>query len=190
MRHEAQCSIWPAFWTHAVSWPSGGEIDIFEGVNLQPQNQVALHSVAGCEASPTSETSPNGVLQSTNCDYTQNANQGCTFTDTRNASYGAGFAQNGGGIYAAELSSDAISVWFFPVGSKVFFSAVFPLSLTRSRSSLVALSNSQRPPRLLLSTRSVILGSAYRVLPSVELQHQPILCRSTTHDQHRSLRRL
>ncbi|GAA5975716.1 hypothetical protein JCM5350_002704 [Sporobolomyces pararoseus] len=108
------CSVWPAAWSHAVSWPSGGEIDIFEGVNLQPQNQVALHSVAGCYASPTTETSPNGILESTNCDYTVNANQGCTFTDTRNSSYGAGFAENGGGVYAAELSSDAISVWFFP----------------------------------------------------------------------------
>ncbi|GAA5838567.1 hypothetical protein JCM3766R1_006014 [Sporobolomyces carnicolor] len=108
------CSVWPAFWSHAVSWPSGGEIDIFEGVNLQPQNQVALHSVAGCYAAQTGNTSPNGVLESTNCDYLVNANQGCTFTDTRNASYGAGFAQNGGGVFAAELSSDAISVWFFP----------------------------------------------------------------------------
>ncbi|GAA5929365.1 glycoside hydrolase family 16 protein [Sporobolomyces koalae] len=109
------CSVWPAFWSHAVSWPSGGELDIFEGVNLQPTNQIALHTVAGCYA-PSSETatSPNGLLQSTNCDYTVNANQGCTFTDTRNASYGAGFAASGGGMFVGELSSDAISVWFFP----------------------------------------------------------------------------
>lgn len=111
-----QCSVWGAMWTHARSWPSGGECDIFEGVNLQSQNQVALHTVAGCYApSADTSTSPNGLLQSTNCDYTVNANQGCTYTDARNASYGAQLAANGGGIFAMEMSSDAISVWFFPV---------------------------------------------------------------------------
>ncbi|GAA5913727.1 glycoside hydrolase family 16 protein [Sporobolomyces salmoneus] len=108
------CSLWPAFWTHGVSWPSGGEIDIFEGVNLQDVNQVALHTVLGCEAEQTLEVTPNGVLRSTNCDYTVNANQGCTFTDTRNVSYGADFAANGGGVFVAELASDSISAWFFP----------------------------------------------------------------------------
>ncbi|GAA6058766.1 hypothetical protein JCM10212_001882 [Sporobolomyces blumeae] len=108
------CSVWPAFWTHAVSWPSGGELDIFEGVNLQQTNQVALHTVAGCYSSDTNVTAPHGTLQSTNCDYTVAANQGCTFVDERNASYGEAFARQGGGVYAAELSSDAISVWFFP----------------------------------------------------------------------------
>ncbi|GAA5884533.1 hypothetical protein JCM16303_000015 [Sporobolomyces ruberrimus] len=109
------CSVWGAMWTHARSWPSGGECDIFEGVNLQSQNQVALHTVAGCYAPSTdTSTSPNGLLQSTNCDYTVNANQGCTYTDARNASYGAQLAANGGGIFAMEMSSDAISVWFFP----------------------------------------------------------------------------
>ncbi|GJN90638.1 hypothetical protein Rhopal_003650-T1 [Rhodotorula paludigena] len=107
------CSVWPAFWTHAVSWPSGGECDIVEGVNLQEANGVALHSVAGCFAADGTGV-PTGELTATNCDHTVNANQGCTFEDTRNASYGPEFAQGGGGVYAMELSSEAISVWFFP----------------------------------------------------------------------------
>ncbi|GAA5834858.1 hypothetical protein JCM5353_004902 [Sporobolomyces roseus] len=109
------CSVWSSMWSHAREWPSGGEIDIMEGVNLQTVNQVALHTVTGCYAESTEpSTSPNGLLASTNCDHSVNANQGCTFTDTRNVSYGAALAENGGGIFAAELSSDAISVWFFP----------------------------------------------------------------------------
>jgi hypothetical protein len=29
------CSIWPAWWSFNVqNWPTGGEIDIIEGVNL------------------------------------------------------------------------------------------------------------------------------------------------------------
>lgn len=37
-------------WTHvllhsqAIQWPQGGEIDTFEGVNLQTNNQMSLHT--------------------------------------------------------------------------------------------------------------------------------------------------
>lgn len=118
--------MWSSFWSHAREWPSGGEIDIMEGVNLQTVNQVALHTVTGCYASSTeTSTAANGLLASTNCDHSVNANQGCTFTDTRNVSYGAALAENGGGIFAAELSSDAISVWFFPVSFLLLFSSEF-----------------------------------------------------------------
>lgn len=99
---------------HALSWPSGGEIDIFEGVNLQSTNQVAVHSVAGCYANTTSLTQT-GELTFGNCDYTVEANRGCTYVDPRNASYGAEFAAGGGGVFAAQLASEGISVWFFPV---------------------------------------------------------------------------
>ncbi|GAA6006829.1 hypothetical protein JCM10207_009109 [Rhodosporidiobolus poonsookiae] len=106
------CATWPAFWAHAASWPSGGEIDMFEGVNLQTTNQVALHTVAGCYANTT--TSATGDLSFGNCDYTVQANRGCTYVDQRNASYGAAFAAGGGGVFAGQLASEGISVWFFP----------------------------------------------------------------------------
>ncbi|BGP40390.1 hypothetical protein JCM10450v2_004372 [Rhodotorula kratochvilovae] len=105
------CATWPAFWAHAVSWPSGGEVDFFEGVNLQQTNQVAMHTVPGCYADNT--TAATGDLTFTNCDHGVEANRGCTYVDPRNASYGAAFAAAGGGVYAAELASDGISVWFF-----------------------------------------------------------------------------
>ncbi|GAA5940449.1 hypothetical protein JCM3775_005094 [Rhodotorula graminis] len=105
------CATWPVFWSHAVSWPSGGEVDFFEGVNLQETNQVAMHTVTGCYADNTSV--PTGELTFNNCDHGVEANKGCTYVDPRNSSYGADFAAGGGGVYAAELASDGISVWFF-----------------------------------------------------------------------------
>lgn len=44
------CSTWPAWWTlsQAGPWPQGGEIDIIEGVNLNPQNLASLHTTPNC----------------------------------------------------------------------------------------------------------------------------------------------
>lgn len=77
-----------------------------------------MHTVAGCyAANSTINVTATGDMTFNNCDYTVAANHGCTFQDMRNSSYGADFAAGGGGIYAAEFSSDAVSVWFFPVRS-------------------------------------------------------------------------
>ncbi|GAA6025923.1 hypothetical protein JCM8202_005786 [Rhodotorula sphaerocarpa] len=109
------CAVWPAFWTHARSWPSGGEQDIFEGVNLATSNQGALHTVVGCTVKNTqTNVTQSGTLTFADCDYSVAANHGCTYQDSRNASYGQPFADAGGGIFVAETSSDAISMWFFP----------------------------------------------------------------------------
>lgn len=35
-------SVWPAWWSTGTDWPAGGEIDTFEGVNQQTNNQMAL----------------------------------------------------------------------------------------------------------------------------------------------------
>jgi hypothetical protein len=44
------CSTWPAWWTlsQAGPWPQGGEIDIIEGVNLNPANLASLHTTPNC----------------------------------------------------------------------------------------------------------------------------------------------
>ncbi|ORY91749.1 concanavalin A-like lectin/glucanase domain-containing protein [Leucosporidium creatinivorum] len=108
------CATWPAFWVKAKEWPSGGELDIYESVNMQ-QNQIALHTVTGCFASnETTNSTATGSMTYNNCAYNVAANHGCTFEDSRNSSFGEGLAAVGGGLYVAELASDGISVWWFP----------------------------------------------------------------------------
>ncbi len=45
------CGSWPAFWTFGPSWPRSGEIDIIEGVNLQTNSSITLHTASGCSFS-------------------------------------------------------------------------------------------------------------------------------------------
>lgn len=106
------CSVWPAWWSQAPNWPTGGEIDTLEGVNLVQRNQMGLHTLPGCTAvSPVQQSS--SIVNSTDCSYLSNNNEGCTYTVDTTASYGAGFAAAGGGVYATEFSEDGISIWFF-----------------------------------------------------------------------------
>jgi len=47
------CGTWPAFWSlGSGTWPQGGEIDIIEGVNLNTQNKMVLHTNTQCKVSP------------------------------------------------------------------------------------------------------------------------------------------
>ncbi|GAA5985051.1 hypothetical protein JCM10908_002502 [Rhodotorula pacifica] len=108
------CSVWPAAWVTTSDWPAGGEIDIYEAVNLQPTNQMALHTTPGCTVSNSSSADFTGTLTYGNCDTKANMNSGCTFLDPRTTSNGAAFAANGGGVFAAQLSKDGVSIWFFP----------------------------------------------------------------------------
>ncbi|KAG6810579.1 hypothetical protein H0H92_011279 [Tricholoma furcatifolium] len=106
------CSVWPAWWSQAPDWPTGGEIDTLEGVNLMTVNQMGLHTEPGCTSVNPNQltTSTQG---STDCSYLSNNNSGCIVTDTNAASYGAGFAAAGGGVYVTEFAESGISVWFF-----------------------------------------------------------------------------
>ncbi|KIJ62671.1 glycoside hydrolase family 16 protein [Hydnomerulius pinastri MD-312] len=106
------CSVWPAWWSQAVQWPQGGEIDTFEGVNLQTNNQMSLHTEPGCTQVSPNETST--LVTSTDCSYDANENQGCIVTDPSTASFGSGFSTAGGGAFVTEFATSGISVWFFP----------------------------------------------------------------------------
>jgi len=106
------CSVWPAWWSQAIQWPQGGEIDTFEGVNLQTNNQMSLHTETGCTQVSPNETST--LITSTNCSYVANENQGCIVMDPSTASFGAGFANVSGGTFVTEFATTGISIWFFP----------------------------------------------------------------------------
>ncbi|KAH8113075.1 concanavalin A-like lectin/glucanase domain-containing protein [Phellopilus nigrolimitatus] len=112
------CSVWPAFWSQGPAWPDDGEIDIFEGVNMQTQNDISLHTLNGC-THPSANLSngiETGQLISTDCFNQTEFNQGC-IVQVPGSSYGASFAQNGGGVYALNWNASGIFVWFFPRGS-------------------------------------------------------------------------
>ncbi|KAI0049424.1 glycoside hydrolase family 16 protein [Auriscalpium vulgare] len=105
------CSVWPAFWSQAPNWPTGGEIDTFEGVNMVLNSQSALHTEPGCTITGAVQTST--LVNSTDCSFQSNSNEGCQVTNPDPASYGAAFAAAGGGVYVTEFAEAGISIWFF-----------------------------------------------------------------------------
>ncbi|KII90816.1 glycoside hydrolase family 16 protein [Plicaturopsis crispa FD-325 SS-3] len=109
------CSVWPAWWSQAPNWPTGGEIDTFEGVNQVTMNQMALHTEPGCTQASAVQSST--LVNSTDCSFQTNSNQGCVVTDPSTSSYGAGFASAGGGVFVTEFAEAGISIWFFPRSS-------------------------------------------------------------------------
>jgi len=107
------CSVWPAWWSQAPNWPLGGEIDTFEGVNMATRNQMSLHTEPGCTLNQAN-ASQSGIVNSTDCSFQSNSNQGCAVTDASTQSYGAGFAAAGGGLFVTEFAEKGVSVWFYP----------------------------------------------------------------------------
>ncbi|TFY64597.1 hypothetical protein EVJ58_g2524 [Rhodofomes roseus] len=101
------CSVWPAFWSTAPDWPVGGEIDIVEGINTQPNNQFAIHTTEGCyHDNPPNQA---GFNIDTNCSQAS----GCTVGINTQNSYQAGFAAAGGGVYATQYDTSGIYMWFW-----------------------------------------------------------------------------
>lgn len=114
------CGTWPSMWMLGAdkTWPQGGEIDIVEGVNAQPTNQMTLHTDAGVVVSNGTDFS--GELVTSNCNIAapdQDTNAGCGVADNSNLTFGSGFNAANGGVYATEWTSEFIKIWFFPRGS-------------------------------------------------------------------------
>ncbi|TFK44959.1 glycoside hydrolase family 16 protein [Crucibulum laeve] len=105
------CSVWPSWWSFSTStvWPTGGEIDVFEGINLSPTSQMGLHTNPGCSQVAPKQTST--LINSTDCAGAEN--QGCITTNSDTTSYGPAFAAAGGGVFVTEYAESGISNWFF-----------------------------------------------------------------------------
>ncbi|KAF3479501.1 1,3(4)-beta-glucanase [Arthroderma uncinatum] len=112
----AACGSWPAYWLLGPNWPTSGEIDIYEGINLDFSNTMTLHTGQNCTISKESEFT--GRLTTPYCD--QNApppegGNGCTIKADDPASYSSGLNIAGGGVYATEWTTEDIKIWFFPL---------------------------------------------------------------------------
>lgn len=121
------CSTWPAAWLVGPNWPSGGEIDVVEGVHENVYNQMTVHASAGCQLDATkslaggvtlrADQNPlemfTGTVLETECDATINSNAGCGIMDYDTTSYGAGLNDAGGGVYATLWDNVGVRIWFF-----------------------------------------------------------------------------
>ncbi|KAK2767015.1 hypothetical protein FQN54_006332 [Arachnomyces sp. PD_36] len=107
------CGIWPAFWTFGPNWPTTGEIDIIEGASDQQANAVAFHTTENCNVEPGDFL---GELTNSNCwvDAPDGDGVGCGIASNDTTSYGDGFNEVQGGVYATEISAEAVTVWWWP----------------------------------------------------------------------------
>ncbi|KAG8894932.1 hypothetical protein FRB99_000894, partial [Tulasnella sp. 403] len=106
------CGVWPAWWSTNANWPYQGEIDIYEGVHMSTNNQIAWHTGNGCTLKVPGGF--RGTANSTNCYALVNNNEGCAITDQSYSSSGETLRNIGGGIFAMKWDKGGISVWFFP----------------------------------------------------------------------------
>jgi hypothetical protein len=94
------------------TWPSGGEIDIIEGVNLQPTNQMTLHTSPGCTVNVGSGGQTGSSTGSAGCGDGGGYN-GCAVVSNVGTSYGTPFDNTGGGVYATVWTSSQIKIYYF-----------------------------------------------------------------------------
>ncbi|KJK73676.1 hypothetical protein H634G_11048 [Metarhizium anisopliae BRIP 53293] len=119
------CGGWPAYWTLGVGeWPKAGEIDLYEGWNLNIYNKPAIHvgteeEVGKCIADQGNQEA---TLRTTNCDntfadnVTQWRRQGCQSEETVNSN--SIWASPEGGIQALEWTKDYIKIFTWPHGKE------------------------------------------------------------------------
>ncbi|KAI0331370.1 hypothetical protein GY45DRAFT_1322414 [Cubamyces sp. BRFM 1775] len=105
------CSVWPGFWTKGPNWPAGGEIDIVESVNLMGNNQMALHTPAGC--TQASDVTQLGKTIGSDCSAGVDSATGCAVAETQPNSFGSDFASAGGGVWATQFDDSGVFIWFW-----------------------------------------------------------------------------
>lgn len=86
------CGSWPAFWMVGPNWPTDGEIDIYEGWNLNDRNKVVAHTdsvakVGSCKIQQGDFLSELGYADCYNYASGQPNNVGCA-VDEKNGLFG------------------------------------------------------------------------------------------------------
>ncbi|ESZ95583.1 glycoside hydrolase family 16 protein [Sclerotinia borealis F-4128] len=107
------CGTWPALWlSDPNNWPTNGEIDIMEAVNVvsSTKNQMTLHTTSGCSMDVKRKEAGSAIQ--TSCLNSTNGNAGCGVYDS-SGSFGTGFNSAGGGVMAMELRTAGIRMWQF-----------------------------------------------------------------------------
>ncbi|KAL4921366.1 endo-1,3(4)-beta-glucanase xgeA [Aspergillus aurantiobrunneus] len=107
------CGTWPAFWTVGPNWPTDGEIDIIEGVNMHEANKIVLHTSGSCDVGGENDMS--GDMTSSECGEASGT-IGCV-VEGQQGSSGTPFNKQGGGVYAMEWQEKYLKIWFFPRSS-------------------------------------------------------------------------
>lgn len=77
------CGAWPAFWMVGPTWPDDGEIDIYEGWNLNERNKIVAHTdlasnTGACQLNSNDFTSP---MSYSDCSKSP-SNTGCAVEET------------------------------------------------------------------------------------------------------------
>lgn len=86
---------------------------MIEGVNLQPTNQMTLHSSSGCNVNVGSGGQTGSSGPSPECGAGGGYN-GCAVVSNVGSSYGTPFNLNNGGVFALEWTSSGIKIWNWP----------------------------------------------------------------------------
>ncbi|KAJ3734995.1 putative glycoside hydrolase family 16 protein [Lentinula guzmanii] len=106
------CGTWPAIWsTSTATWPDDGEIDMIEGVHESTQNQITMHTNAGCSLATGQAIT--GTVSGTTCESSGSNNNGCATMDTTTNSWGPAFNTAGGGVFAKLWDDTGIKIWHF-----------------------------------------------------------------------------
>ncbi|KAF2819908.1 hypothetical protein CC86DRAFT_251955, partial [Ophiobolus disseminans] len=108
------CGQWPAFWLVHEGRDLYSEIDIIEGVSHLQHNSLTIWTKP--EVCIMKDVGGTGKTRNLDCAWGPGS-PGCG-VDAQVGSFGESFNKNGGGIWATQLESDGIKVWFFPRGSE------------------------------------------------------------------------
>ncbi|PSR88613.1 concanavalin A-like lectin/glucanase domain-containing protein [Coniella lustricola] len=100
------CGAWPAFWSYGSPWLTMGEIDYYEGWDLQGHNRMAMHTNGSLSGACTLTSSgTTGTILTESC-VNDEEETGCGVEDDSGV-----WASSTGATFAMLWTDEAIKVW-------------------------------------------------------------------------------